>query len=266
MVDLTSRSMRSIDPHQLQVARELAHNAIQWLARFANSYVPAEPEHRHVLLDWRPDRRALVTRPVAHGISLELRLPDLHLQFARNGQLEAHVLDIEDHTPAEVEAWFLIELLHRDIDRSRFSKHLPYSVPGLLTGDSIEYSPASCMPALAALTDWLEQGAAILANLAPAGATLQCWPETLQIGRLLPLEAGQASGQPMLRVGISAGDGLCPEPFFFVMPDESGARGQPPHPGTILPASRILAEPVSPASVTEFLVAARAANRNRLLL
>ena len=199
MDDRTWQSMSSIDPMAIQKARELAHNAVQWLARLANSYIPPEPEYRHLLLAWHPHRRALVTRSFADGLSVELRLPDLHMQFAGNGKLEPHILDIEDHTPAEVEAWILVELLHRNMDRSRFSKDLPYQLPGLLTGDSTDYSPASCMPALLALTDWLHHAEAILAKLAPENASLHCWPETFEVGRLLPLEAGQTEGRTMLR-------------------------------------------------------------------
>ena len=188
----TGHSIRSVEPSDLEKARDLARNAIQWLARLANSYIPAEQLDRHLMLEWHAGRRSLVTRTFGDGLSLELRFPDLHLQFAGNGKLEPHVLDIEDHTPAEVEAWILVELLHRDVDRSRFSKALPYTVPRLLTGDSTDYSPASCMPALAAITDWLEYGTEILRTLAPAGTSLYCWPETFQIGRLIAMDGAGA--------------------------------------------------------------------------
>ena len=144
----TWQTMRTTDPRQLEQARDLAHNAVQWLARVANSFLPRAPDHRHILLRWDAGRRTIGTREFEGGLSLELRLPDLHMQFAEHGKPVPHIMDIEDHTPAEVEAWILVELLHRDVDRSRFSKDLPYAMPGLLTGDSTDYSPASCMQTL----------------------------------------------------------------------------------------------------------------------
>ena len=253
--------MTAIVPAQLQKARALAHSVIQWPARVANSFAPHEPDHCHLALRWDDERRTLCSREFDDGLSLDLRMPDLHMQFAEHGKLVPHVMNIEDHTPAEVEAWLLVELLHRNIGYDRFSKDLPYVVPGLLTGDSADYSPAACMPALVALTDWLHQGAAILGQLAPADAVLHCWPETFQIGRLVPLNSKGSKARPPLRVGVSAGDASCPEPHFFVTPDGPD-RPTAPHPGAVLTMRRIAAERISRDGVAEFLKHAIAANGN----
>ena len=58
-----------------------------------------------------------------------MRLPTLEMQFHEHGKPVPHILDPEEHSPAEVEAWMLVELLHRGVDREKFSKTLPYSNP-----------------------------------------------------------------------------------------------------------------------------------------
>ena len=40
------------DPARLQEARLQAHHAVQWLARAARAYVPAQPDDSHTNLGW----------------------------------------------------------------------------------------------------------------------------------------------------------------------------------------------------------------------
>src|SRR5260370_39606157 len=91
-----------------------------------------------------------------------MRLPDLHLQFLHNGKAMPHVFNPQERSPAEAEAWILVELLHRGIDREKFSKKLPYTIPGLLTGDAEAYAPQDCRKGLIQLTDWFGKAPAVL--------------------------------------------------------------------------------------------------------
>jgi len=114
-------------------ARELTLNIVQWLARIANSYVADRSTKDRLTLDFRTDG-SFVTKTFEHGLALELRLPSLEMQFQERGKLVPHILDPEERSPAEVEAWILVELLHRGLDRERFSKSLPYAVANLMSG------------------------------------------------------------------------------------------------------------------------------------
>ena len=156
------RELRPIDVDALAKARSELTNLIQWPARIANSYVAGDLSDERVTLEFRPGTAAFVTKTFDQRLSLELRLPTLELQFIENGKAAPHIFDPEERSPAEVEAWFLVELLHRGVDRSKFSKKLPYDISGLMTGDADDHSPQSCLPALTQLTAWYRNAAAAI--------------------------------------------------------------------------------------------------------
>ena len=138
MSEYAWRPMGNIDPRELGEARHLAHNGAQWLARIARSYIEPAANDAHASLSWENDGDALVTQEIAPGLVLELRIPEMILQFKEGGERVSHQLELDEVSPAKVEAWLLVELLHRGIDRDRLSKDLPYQIPGLLTGDAVE--------------------------------------------------------------------------------------------------------------------------------
>jgi hypothetical protein len=196
------------------------------------------PEDR-VLLEFRAADAAFFTKTFDNGLSLEMRLPALEMQFLENGRRTPHVLYPEEHSPAEVEAWLLVELLHRGVDRTKFTKRLPYSVPGLMTGDAEDYSPQSCREALTRLMAWFQNAAIILDATAHAFIAdkvgIVCWPQTLELSCVMD------SGSKPAGFGFSPGDRQCPEPFFYRglrAPNGSAASRKL----SILTASKLLAE------------------------
>ena len=108
------------NPAELAQARTETINLVQWLARIANSYASDTVPGARTDLEFRATDGAFVTKQFGDGIALELRLPSLELQFLAHGAPVPHVFDPEEHSPAEVEAWILVELLHRGVDREDF--------------------------------------------------------------------------------------------------------------------------------------------------
>lgn len=268
------RVAADVDPKSLGEARNQTQNAVHWMARLANSYLSPEPEHRHVWMRYDAGRGAIVTRPFAGDVSIELRLPTLELQFRENDRPVPHILHVEGHSPAKVEAWVLVELLHRGIDRSQFSKSLPYQASNLMSGDHIEYSPDACARELDELSRWLGNAEAVLGPLrrefaADSSAAvnddagLLCWPEQLHVGLLVGLEPGSAATAKALRVGLSAGDERYEEPYFFVAVQD-GAEIEMPHPGAVLTASRIIGDRLDDEGVRGILRSAITNTRRRL--
>jgi hypothetical protein len=249
----------AVAPEKLREAHHQAHNAAQWLARVAHSYMQPQPEHAHTRLHWDAQRGALVTQDFLPKLTLDLRVANLTLQFREDGKAVPHVIEIDDRTPAEVEAWVLVELLHRRLDRDRFSKALPYAMPGLMTGDAIPYMSETLEAELAELAAWLANAASVLAHLAeeylpaaPGASAVWCWPEIFHMALLLPARADEAVSGRMLRAGLALGDAHHVEPYFYVVLHD-------PEPlanacsGTILTAAT-LASSASPADgVLEFL-------------
>jgi hypothetical protein len=162
-----------------------------------------------------------------------MRLPDLQLQFLAHGKPVPHIFDPDGRSPAEVEAWILVELLHRGIDRERFSKELPYAIAGLITGDAVDHEPQACREGLTQLAGWFGNAATVLAALArasgAANARIICLPQTFA------LTFAPDSGGPPVNLGFSPGDRENPEPYFYA----GGIAGDGSQ-----PAQRIAAGPV----------------------
>jgi hypothetical protein len=202
----------------LESARKEALNIVQWLARVALSYVTDGGPARRVDLEFRAADAALVTKSFADGVALEMRLPDLRLQFLQHGKPVPHVFDPQERSPAEAEAWILVELLHRGIDREKFSKSLPYAVPGLLTGDAEDYGPQACRDGLMELANWFGKAAGVLKEAARAcgadKAAVICRPQTLDLALAEP-EIGWPGAKPP-SLGFSLGDAQHAQPYFYV--------------------------------------------------
>jgi hypothetical protein len=178
-------------------ARNQTLNLAQWLARIANSYVAGGRPEDRVMLNF--SRGIFVTKPFDRGFALELRLPSLELQFHEDGRPVPHILNPEEHSPAETEAWILVELLHRGIEREKFSKALPYAIDNLMSGDAEDYTPEACVGGLELLNAWFCAAASLLS---PDGR-VTCRPESLTL-----MAAKDTAG-------FSPGDAQHDEPYFF---------------------------------------------------
>ena len=161
------RSKPELDLSELAQARVETINLVQWPARVANSYV-SDGSREPTTLKFRAGDAAFVTQSFENGLALEIRLPTLEMQFLDHGKPVPHVFDPEARSPAEAEAWLLVEILHRCIDRDRFSTSLPYTIPGLMSGDAEDYSPQSCQAGLTQLATLFQDAAAILDAVARA--------------------------------------------------------------------------------------------------
>lgn len=190
------------DKEMFVKAREQTLNLVQWLARIANSYVAGGVPEERVVLNFRADG-AFVTKTFDSDIALEMRLPSLEMQFQERSTPRPHILDPEEHSPAEVEAWILVELLHRGLDRDKFSKSLPYAIKSLMSGDAEDYSPQACAAGLTQLTAWFCAAASVLSS----DGGVVCLPQTLML-------VG-ASGHGTPAAWFSPGDEQHDEPHFF---------------------------------------------------
>lgn len=245
------RPVSGAAPDTFDKARTETLNLVQWLARIANSYVAGRATEDRVLLEFRAADAAFVTKTFNGKLALELRLPTLEMQFLDSGQPMPHILDPEEHSPAEVEAWLLVELLHRGVDREKFSKKLPYTIPGLMTGDADDHSPQACKQGLTQLIAWFQNAAVILDAAArdSSKVTVVCWPQTLE------LSCVTASGSKAADFGFSPGDRQNSEPYFFKSKSASnGSAGSTK--SAILTASKLLTDEGPAAAAIAFLKAA----------
>jgi hypothetical protein len=212
------KSTSTMDLSELAQARVEMINLVQWPARVANSYVSDDQAER-TALQFHVGDAAFVTRSFEDNFALGIRLPTLQMQFLEGGTPTPHVFDPEEHSPAEAEAWILIELLHRGVDRSKFSTRLPYTIPGLMSGDAEDYSPQACQTGLTQLAALFQDAAAILeaaALVEGAETDMVCDPATLD------LQTG--SSRQGHRLGFAPGDAQHAEPYFYVCAEPGSRR------------------------------------------
>ena len=246
MKTLSLPDLNGADTKRLAQARRHIHNGALWLARMANCYRPPEADSAQMRLRWLDQSRSLSTQTFNNNLTLQLRLPQLHLQFMENGNPMPHVFDMEDRTPAEAEAWILVELLHRGLERERFTKTLPFEIAALMTGDTDTYAPVEYESELAKLTDWLAGGAAVLKRLSQSSEGLWLAPEQLQFSVVT------SSADKPARTGFSLGDERMSEPNFFVVPQKIGT-AQSLRPNAVLTASQVHKGAMSPDAIVAYL-------------
>jgi hypothetical protein len=214
------------DPKRFAEARTQLRSAAQWLARVQRSFAATEDAS----LNLSEDSGVISTGHFASDIGMELQIADLSMQFTEGGEASSHEIDVEERSPAHVEAWILIELLHRGLDRDRFSKDLPYDTSSLMNGDAVEFSPGAYEQELRDLGTWYRNAAAAIRSVAQAeGAGAE--------PRLSPLDLRLEAKINGRAIGFSPGDAETTEPFFYIAAGD--ARGAP---RSILRASELPAE------------------------
>ena len=233
-----------------------AHSALQWLARLCQSYRTPEPGNRHLLLDWTDQRLAIVTPEFLPGITTELRFHKFFLHFREHGVPTPHPMVLDDCSPAEVEAWCLIELLHRNLDRDRFSKDLPYDVPTLMKGDAEYFDSRDREAEFTGFGTLLADAAAVLRLAEPAAGPVRIAPEDFT----LCLDGERGAGSIGFCLGSPGADG----PFFYrtdgaATAGEGSTAATPPPPRARDPRTRrltldeIRAQGLTAGDIADFL-------------
>lgn len=218
-------------------ARKELLNLVQWPVRLANSYVAGKAPEERVLLEFRSADPAFITQTFAHEVALEIRLASLRMQFLEHGRPVPHIFDPEEHSPAKVEAWLLVELLHRGIDRTKFSKKLPYPMSDLMSGDAEDHAPQECEAGLVQVMTWYRNAGAVLYDASGPGKLI-VFPKNLELTLLA--KSGQQKN-----CGFSIGDENS-EPHFYFM--KSGGKKR-----SILTASELKKETQPGRAAVQFL-------------
>jgi hypothetical protein len=200
-----------------------AHNALFWTARGANSFLGALPQNQHLSLLWNGNSQDFRTRYFENQFQIGVNIRELEIYFCEGGAKVPHSFYFDDRTPAFAEAWYLVELLHRDLDQSKFSTSLPFHSPLMLMGDTQDHNASFYELELRALNDCLMVGIKLLQQmptlLAPIASILHqpvkivLEPETFTLEYTVFFS--EKTGQRII-VGFSIGDLLRPEPFYFI--------------------------------------------------
>ena len=259
----------------LHVARLQAHYAVQWLARAARAYVPAQPHERHTSLGWDEAFGGLTTHPLPDGSRLGLRIADLTLAF-----LDRHPqqLALDGRTESEVRTWLGSHVAARNLQAGKLDDPLPYALPDHVLAVGARHSLDELGDALAVLSTWYSNSNTALAGVQKhlAGRKLKappvrCWPHHFDLDCPVDLGRGRTMG-----IGYSPGDEFCDEPYFYTsMWPEPSIPGLPLLPAmahwhtykflaALAPAHKIVAAFDQGAYVEQFLDVSVAAARNAM--
>lgn len=227
MLNTELLKVSSANSQRLAEAYKQLHSVIQWLARVECSYIQASNVEKPTLL-W-DDNGSIATQELSTNLRLELRLPHLVMHFTENGETSHHELELEEHSPAHVEAWILIELLHRGIDRTKFSKALPYDVSNLMAGDGVEFSPSEHQSELTELSSWFRNAASIIRSAVGRSngekETIRLCPQDMSIeAPAFSLDGTEWPGHGLV-FGFAPGDAGAQEPFYYIARYVNGERG-----------------------------------------
>ncbi len=242
---------------QYRDARVEAHNALFWMARAAHSFAEPMPENSHLHLSWEEKTADFRTQAFDDYIQIGINLSELELYFCEKKQKVPHSFWLDEKTPAFVEAWYLVELLHRGIDPETFSTSLPFDSKNMLMGDTQDHKASLYKKELTALKDCVDNTIPVLEGLAdqlkrnnkitndPHKIVLE--PETFT---LILSNTPNSDNNQKITVGLSAGDNLRQAPFFFTKSSDQ-ANGSKNHVLDYNPACLISLESIIREAITQ---------------
>lgn len=207
----------------LNDAFQQAHSGVQWLARMVNSFCVPTSDGSHLHMQWDSTRPVIKTPAIAEATTVEMRLPDMVLQFVEQGAPTDHPVELDDNSPAQIEAWTLIELLHRGIDRDAYSKSLPYDVSHLMTGDAHDYQTFGKELAFQDMARWLVLAGDLLKETIQdsavsnthGGADTRFAPEDFSLFVRAHVDSNRPPTASYVELGFCGGTDSDKGPYFY---------------------------------------------------
>ena len=216
MSDKDWQTIRNFDQARLRAARLQAHFAVQWLARAAYAYVPAQPADDHSTLGWDDKIGGFLTHVLTDGAQLGLRLADLTLMLVARANA-ADMFPLNNRSDADVRAWLGPLMAARGLAPDALDKPLPYRMPELRIGSEQPYAAKENAVGLAEHAVWFANANAAL-ELARheyvrhlAAPPVRCWPHHFDLDSLVTVRPGHTVG-----IGYEPGDHYYDEPYFYV--------------------------------------------------
>ena len=209
-------------PTALVRARNVAHHAVQWVAKAARANLEAAVDDSHASLVWDGARAAFMSQPVASG-SAEVRIGfSLHrfaLIILRNNR-DLDEYELGGRKDASVAVWFDSALRALGL-KPAAEIELPYTLSSLPVTRGSAYHVSGESEAFEELARWYDAAADLLAGVAaaqPTAGPLRCWPHHFDMATLIALDADADGNARSINVGMSPGNEHYAQPYFYVCP------------------------------------------------
>jgi hypothetical protein len=277
MTALDWAMIAGIDFGRLHDARVQAHYAVQWLARAARAYLPAQPDDSHTNLGWDDVIGGLETHKL-QGSRIALKFAPLSLAILEGkDSAPSRIFPLDGHKEADARAWLGEELGHLGLDARSLDKPLPYKIPPHKLAAGAPYASTAVADALRDLASWFSNANRSLGRIREAlharkleASPVRCWPHHFDLATLAPLDRGRGTVESVrsVGVGLSPGDEHFNEPYFYVTPwpypppaklpllPQLGGWYTKGFTAAVLPAHRILAAKGRQTETEQFLQAA----------
>ncbi len=225
-----------VDPAFLSQTRREVHRAVQWLARTAYAARPAPAQTGSpARLLWDGDNNALVTHELtdyAGRTRLGFSFTTASIMMLRDGHRlrEEPVGNLMD---SELGRRLASQSARLGIDPAHLQHPLPYPLGPDRQRDK-PYTIGSGDPRLLELSRWFanahgmfQELRALYGHRRPGPTEVDVSPEHLDLSMLIVLEERSGDrGRRSIHVGLSPGDAVFDEPYFYVIPEPAPARGQ----------------------------------------
>jgi hypothetical protein len=220
---------------ELVEARQQLHRAAQIVAAVAHTFGTPEADDSHTAFTWHDEGHRLEGAPTSSDPPLRpaLSLTGLALRLRSDSGHVRASLDLAGGTVDDAYAWMRARIEERSDARAPGGALVRpvYELPAHPLGEGARFGGVS-EPALSEIAHWYQAAAHLLEGVRTsiAGASpVRCWPHHFDIATLVTL-GGTGEATRTIGVGMSPGDALIEEPYFYVTPWPY------PPPTTTLPA------------------------------
>jgi hypothetical protein len=218
--DQLAKKWRRLDPipfEEIGRARQMAHQAVQFIASAAISYLPKKQDDSHTNCEWSRNLKALVGNLLGgeNNIRLGLNISKMQLLLLKENWNIIEKFELANKNKTDVMDWLRENLENFNLDFNSYSLKRHYKIPdnSVLQGGQfvIENSLA-----FSELSDYFTNADLILREYIHElnnATPLRCWPHHFDIATLLNLGKQELQS---IGIGLSPGDPGNPEPYFYV--------------------------------------------------
>ena len=212
----------AVAPTELTEERLALHWAAQPLSAVTHAAISREEDHSHSNLGWDHDADSFLTRPFSGGQVAGLHVPGFALFWRDSGAEELDRLDLQGVTLDSAVDW-LTGLVRRDAGEPACGAPTlrDYDMPPHPVADGRPFDGGDRERRLE-LARWYAAGDRALQDVAvayPQSGGARTWPHHFDLGLLIPLEPDKDPEHARsIGVGLSPGDALTPQPYYYVNP------------------------------------------------
>ncbi len=211
-----------VDSRQLVDARLQLHHALQIIVSAAISFLEKRADDSHTNLEWLPAVDALGTNWLqrAQRIRFALKPATISLLAIDERGKVTSERALDGKTIADGVEWLRQSLSAAGYDGAALTTKKHYEIPphAVASGRAFSRGPGEEFTELASYYADAHELASHVAAFRTGASPPRCWPHHFDLATLITLPEIRGRGTRTVGVGLSPGDALYAEPYFYVGP------------------------------------------------